>query len=410
MNRERTWKQLYRGCLFQGRLQSAQPERLIRNNSTKQWVFPVRRVTFASQSLSRTTHNRHTVYLGDTVRPTLCDVATNPLAELPTGPTDKERVENTLLEVVHIAGDPYLTEISSHLIKAGGKRLRPLFAIASAACALPDGVAVSQDVVRGGVSVELVHIGSLYHDDVMDEAEMRRQVISVNARWGNLRAILSGDYLLAKASEIAADLGVEVAGLLATTIAELCQGQVGELQTMYDVERTEEQYFPSIAGKTASLYAAACRIGGIVSGQSRQAIDDLTEFGRLYGMAFQVVDDILDVIATDEQLGKPAGNDMIEGVYSLPVIHTLAWPESGMLRELLTDGLAMEDRHKAIDIVRRGPGVASSLAVAQGFIDEAKAVLARVSTNEAATALAGAADHLLLSIPFDQVEGLAPVN
>ena len=119
-------------------------------------------------------------------------------------------------------------------------------------------------------------------------------------------------------------------------------------------------------------------------------------------MAFQVVDDILDVIATDEQLGRPAGNDMIEGVYSLPVIHTLAWPEGRMLRELLTDGLAIEDRHRDIDIVRNGPGIASSLAVAQGFIDEAKAVLAEVSSNEAATALAGAADHLLESIPFDR--------
>ncbi len=331
-------------------------------------------------------------------------MAINPLSLLPTGSADKDRIEHTLLDVVRVDDDPYLTEISSHLIKAGGKRLRPLFAVGAAACVLPDGVPVHQDVIRGGVSVELVHIGSLYHDDVMDEAEMRRQVISVNARWGNLRAILSGDFLLAKASEIAADLGVEVAGLLATTIAELCKGQVAELQTMYSVDRTEAQYFPSIAGKTASLYAAACRIGGIVSGQSRENIDRLTEFGRLYGMAFQVVDDILDVIATDEQLGKPAGNDMIEGVYSLPVIHTLAWPEGKMLRELLTDGLAIENRLRAIDIVRRGPGVASSLAVAQQFIDEAKDVLALVSTNEAAKALAGAADHLLTSIPFDQVE------
>ena len=331
-------------------------------------------------------------------------MATNPLAELPTADADKERVEHTLREVVRIDNDPYLTEISSHLIAAGGKRLRPLFAVASAACALPDGASVDDDVIRGGVAVELVHIGSLYHDDVMDEAEMRRQVISVNARWGNLRAILSGDYLLAKASEIAASLGVEVAGLLATTIAELCRGQVGELQTMYDVDRTEEQYFPSIAGKTASLYAAACRIGGIVSGQPRDDIDRLTEFGRLYGMAFQVVDDILDVVATDEQLGKPAGNDMIEGVYSLPVIHTLRWPEGALLRELLTDGLAVDDRHRALDIVRRGPGVASAFGVAEDFVAQAKAVLAEVSTNQAATALAGAADHLLASIPFDQVE------
>ncbi|MEZ5229654.1 MAG: polyprenyl synthetase family protein [Acidimicrobiales bacterium] len=329
-------------------------------------------------------------------------MAANPLALLPTGPNDKERVESTLLDVVHIEGDEYLSEIASHLIKAGGKRLRPLFTIAAAAASLPDGESVHHDVVRGGVAVELVHIGSLYHDDVMDEAEMRRQVISVNARWGNLKAILAGDYLLAKASEIAADLGTEVAGLLAATIAELCRGQVGELQTMYDITRTEAQYFPSIEGKTASLYSAACRIGGIVSGQPRDDIDRLTEFGRLYGMAFQVIDDILDVIATDEQLGKPAGNDMIEGVYSLPVIHTLAWPEGSLLREMLADGLDPEQRHAAIDIVRQCPGIDSAFAVAEDFVAQAKAVLAEVSTNAAATALAGAADHLLQSVPRPQ--------
>ncbi len=325
-------------------------------------------------------------------------VAPNPLTLLPTAAADSQRVEQTLLDTVHIEADPYLSEIASHLIKAGGKRLRPRFAIAAAGCALPDGEPVHQDVVRGGVSVELVHIGSLYHDDVMDEAQLRRQVDSVNARWGNLRAILAGDYLLAKASEIAADLGVEVAGLLATTISSLCQGQVGELQTLYDTHRSEDNYFPSIEGKTASLYSAAARIGGIVSNQSRDSIDLLSEFGRLYGMAFQVVDDILDVTASDEQLGKPAGNDMMEGVYSLPVIHTLASPAGGRLRPLLGDDMTEADRLRALDIVRSGPGIASSLGVAEGFVAEAKAVIGEVGANEAASALAGACDHLLDSV------------
>ncbi len=325
-------------------------------------------------------------------------VATNPLALLPHARSDKERVEQTLLEVVRIDGDPYLTEIASHLIKAGGKRLRPLFTVASAGAGLPDGRQVGVDVVRGGVAVELVHIGSLYHDDVMDEAVLRRQADSVNARWGNLRAILAGDYLLAKASEIAAQLGVEVAGLLAATIGKLCEGQVGELQTLFDLGRTEQQYYPSIAGKTASLYAAACRIGGIVSGQSDASIDCLTEFGRLYGLAFQIIDDVLDVIATDEQLGKPAGNDMIEGVYSLPVIHTLASSDGDALRSLLVDGLSQQNRHQAIELVRQGPGIERSLDAAADFVAQSKQVLAEVSTNQAATALAGAADHLLTSV------------
>lgn len=325
-------------------------------------------------------------------------VSVNPLAILPTASADKNRVESTLLDVVAIDGDDYLTGVSSHLIKAGGKRLRPLFCVASAACSLEDGASVSQDVILGGVAVELVHIGSLYHDDVMDDAVLRRQVDSVNARWGNLTAILSGDYLLAKASEIAAGLGVEVAGLLASTIGELCQGQVGELQTMFKTDRTVEAYFPSIAGKTAALYATACRIGGIVSGQSPDRIDRLTRFGRLYGMAFQIIDDILDVVATDEQLGKPAGNDMMEGVYSLPVIYTLAGPGGGNLRSLLESGLTLNNRHEAIEIVRGGTGVDQALDDARGFVSEAKEVLAEVAQNQAATALGGAADHLLATV------------
>lgn len=328
-------------------------------------------------------------------------VAQSPLSTLPTAADDAQRIEACLLETVRIDGDDYLTEIASHLIKAGGKRQRPLFTVAAAASGLPDGEPVHDDVVRGGVAVELVQVGSLYHDDVMDEAQMRRQVESVNARWGNLRAILAGDYLLAKASEIAASLGTEVAGLLARTIADLCQGQVAELQTLYDINRTEEQYYPSIAGKTASLFSAATRIGGIVADHDRPTIERLSEFGKLYGMAFQIVDDILDVIATDEQLGKPAGKDMLEGVYSLPVIYSLASPVGPRLRELLLDGLTETDRFRAIALVREGPAVARALQVAAGFVERAQTEILSVSNNRAGRALADTAQHLLDSVPAD---------
>src|SRR4051794_9634745 len=159
----------------------------------------------------------------------------------------------------------------------------------------------------GAVAVELVHLGSLYHDDVRDEARTRRTVESVNARWGNLQAILAGDFLLARASEIAASLGTEVAKLLAATISRLCEGQILELQHTYNLERSETAYLSSIAGKTAALYSTACRIGSIVAELPREEVEALTAFGHAYGMAFQVVDDILDLVASDEQLGKPAG-------------------------------------------------------------------------------------------------------
>jgi len=177
---------------------------------------------------------------------------TNPLQVMPSMEGDLARVESGLLDAVRSA-DPFLTEIASHLISAGGKRVRPGFSIAAAATASRTDAPASTDAVTGAVAVELVHLGSLYHDDVMDEAVVRRTVDSVNARWGNHKAILAGDYLLAKASELASSLGVEVASLLARTIARLCEGQLLELRHSFDTTRTEESYLQAIEGKTASL-------------------------------------------------------------------------------------------------------------------------------------------------------------
>jgi heptaprenyl diphosphate synthase len=328
----------------------------------------------------------------------------NPLLQLSTVPDDLRRVEIALRDSVR-SDDPYLTELASHLIEAGGKRGRPAFAVGAAATARPTMVPVSDDVVRGAVSVELVHLGSLYHDDVMDEARTRRTVESVNARWGNLQAILAGDFLLARASEIAASLGTEVAGLLAATISKLCEGQILELQHTYDPGRTEAVYLGSIRGKTAALYATSSRIGAIVAGLPRVQVEALTSFGQAYGMAFQVVDDILDLVASDEQLGKPAGHDLIEGVYTLPVIRTLAEDtgDAAALRRLLGSPLTIDDMHEARAIVRSGAAVGSALDTARAFVAEAHASLAPLGSSEARVGLEGAAEHLL-----DSVADIAP--
>jgi heptaprenyl diphosphate synthase len=308
---------------------------------------------------------------------------------------DLQRVEQELLRVVAAEGD-FLTEIASHLILAGGKRVRPGFAIAASSVLDPTGGPASIDVIRGGCAVELVHIGSLYHDDVMDDATTRRSVKSVNAEWGNLRAILAGDYLLGRSSEIAAGLGTEVAGILATTITELCEGQILELESAYRVDRSIDTYERSISGKTASLLSTACRIGAIVGDLPRPVVESMTEFGTAYGMAFQVVDDILDIIATDAQLGKPAGNDLIEGIYTLPVIHALADPDTGdELRPLLTPTITVAERDRARELIRSGDGVRIALDVAQGWADKAAATLTDLPDTPGARALRKAADHLI---------------
>lgn len=282
------------------------------------------------------------------------------------------RLEAALVEAVAV-DDPFLSEVAGHLVGAGGKRLRPALVIASALAA---GAEVDDRVIAGGVSVELVHLGSLYHDDVIDDAGSRRGVDSVNARWGNLVAILAGDFLLAKASEIAASLGTEVAGLLAATIGQLCQGEVAQLERAFDQNRTYDEYLKAIAGKTASLLSTSCRIGGLVTDLPRPWVDALTEYGRNFGMAFQIWDDIRDLVSTEDELGKPAGHDMVEGTYNLPVIYALARPGVGDdLRALLGGPLDGPDREKARDLILGTPAIAEAVAEGRRWADRATASL-----------------------------------
>ena len=214
-----------------------------------------------------------------------------------------------------VTGDAFLDEVTTHLIAAGGKRLRPLLALATATAGQRE---PTEDDLMGGVAVELVHLASLYHDDVLDEATIRRNVESVNSRFGNLVAIVAGDYLLARSAAIAAGLGTEVAALLANTLGKLCQGQVSEVRSAFQTTRTEADYYTAIAGKTAALTATSCRIGALTGGLPGPEVEACTEYGHCFGMVFQIRDDILDVTATEGELLKPAGQDLAEGIYTLP--------------------------------------------------------------------------------------------
>jgi len=285
---------------------------------------------------------------------------------------DLARVEVRLRESVDHP-DRFLGEVAAHLVEAGGKRIRPTLTLCATYSATHADRPVSDDAVTGAVAVELVHLGSLYHDDVIDEAETRRGVPSVNARWSNIVAILSGDFLLARASSLAASLGAGVAGLLADTIGELCRGQVLELQHLFDVGRSEEAYSSCIEGKTAALFATAARVGGMVSEVDEPTLDALTTYGLHLGMCFQVVDDVLDLTATDEALGKPTGQDLIEGIYTLPVIYALS--ETPSLADLL--GGRLDDRALAEvrDLATRNGAVPAALAVARDHAKKASEAL-----------------------------------
>lgn len=329
----------------------------------------------------------------------LSDVSSAPLFALPSHAADLARIEAALHESV-LTPDPYLNDIASHLIVAGGKRLRPILTVVAAQVEAPADLELHERAVQGGIACELVQTGSLYHDDVMDEADTRRGVDTVNAKWGNLQAILAGDFLLSRASEIAASLGTEVAGLLARTIGRLCEGQIEELRHTYNAARPESSYLSSISGKTASLYSTAARIGGLVADLDRMHIDALTEYGEAFGMVFQIADDLLDVTATDEQLGKPAGHDMVEGVYTLPVLRTLqaGGVAAVELLSLLGKPLIGIEQEKALGIVRSNGGVASALAVAHEWAGRAEAACALLPQSPATDALRAAPSALLATL------------
>jgi heptaprenyl diphosphate synthase len=295
------------------------------------------------------------------------DVGLTPLAD------DLARVESRLTAAIRV-DDRFLGEVAGHLVGAGGKRLRPMLALCAGYAVRGAHAPVTDAVVTGATAVELVHLGSLYHDDVIDEAEMRRGVPSVNARWSNIVAILAGDFLLAQASSLAASLGADVAALLAATIGELCRGQVLELQHLFDVDRSEESYLSAIEGKTATLMATACRIGAMVSDVSADSLDALTQFGQHLGMCFQIVDDVLDVTRTEAELGKPAGNDLHEGVYTLPVIFAVAHSEE--LRGLLGRKLEWPQVAQAVSLVATPDVIEASMAVAVTHASKASEVLA----------------------------------
>jgi len=320
----------------------------------------------------------------------------SPLLTLATSAGHRSRIEEALRESVN-SNIPHLTDVASHLIGAGGKRLRPMLAVCAAQIT-QDGP-VSREAILGAVTCELVNMGSLYHDDVMDEALTRRGVATANSLWGNSQAVVAGDFLLARASEIAASLGSTVARLCARTIGELCEGQTQELVTMYDPGRSIESYETSIRGKTAALFATCANMGATITGYDKPLREAVSRIGEAYGMVFQIVDDVLDVVSTDKDLGKPAGHDMQAGVYTLPVLLTLAetGPGPDKLRDLLSRRMTDQEAKEALEIVRGGRGVSGALAHAYKFVHLAEEQAESLPETRASEALKRAPRMLLES-------------
>jgi heptaprenyl diphosphate synthase len=292
-------------------------------------------------------------------------------------------VETALEKAVRAESD-LLAETASYLLAAGGKRFRPMLVLLSGCFGDP----TDPRLVPGSVAIELVHAATLYHDDVIDEAESRHGVASVNARWDNTVAILTGDYLFARASEISTELGTDVCALLARTIATLCDGQIREVEAAGRVDQTEAAYTEIIRRKTGALISTSCRLGGMLSDARPEHVDVLEEFGEALGMAFQLSDDVMDVTASLRELGKEPGVDMKEGVYTLPVLAALAGPHRTELAEILEAGPPEGERlARALELVGDEGTIAHARAAVAAEVERAETLASRLPDGPARYAL-----------------------
>ena len=214
---------------------------------------------------------------------------------------------------------PLVVETSRHLVQAGGKRLRPLLTLITSHYGDPR----KRGILEAAVVCELTHLATLYHDDVMDEAPLRRGVASANNRWGNTVAILTGDYLFAKASDLLADLGPEAVRLQARTFERLVIGQITETQGPQKGEDPLAHYLQVVADKTGSLIATSARFGAMTAGASSEVIETVTKFGEKIGVAFQLADDVIDITSDSKESGKTPGTDLLEGVPTLVTLNVM---------------------------------------------------------------------------------------
>ncbi|WP_051711945.1 polyprenyl synthetase family protein [Spirillospora albida] len=309
----------------------------------------------------------------------------------------KERlasVEARLLESVR-GDDPLLAQASKHLVEAGGKRFRPTLVLLAAQFGDP----AAPGVVPAGVVVELTHLGSLYHDDVMDEATVRRGQESANARWTNTVAILTGDYLFARASDILADLGPESVRVQARAFARLVRGQIQETVGPADADPLKH-YLQVVADKTGSLIAVSGQLGAMLAGAPPHVTDTITSACEKIGVAFQLSDDILDIDSNAEQSGKTPGTDLREGIRTLPMHHVLAGvgsgPDDARLRELLVQDLTDDALHaEALALLRGHPAMERARADLRRWAEDARGELLTLPDIPARAAFTGLCDYVV---------------
>ena len=294
----------------------------------------------------------------------------------------------------HIQGDyPLLIETSRHLVEAGGKRFRPLITL----LASHFGKGQSDQVIVAAVVCELTHVATLYHDDVMDEAKLRRGVSSANSRWSNTVAILTGDYLFSKASDLLADLGPEAVRLQAKTFERLVIGQIQETQGAKNGEDALKHYLQVVSDKTGSLIATSARFGAMLSGADREIVETLTRFGEKIGIAFQLADDVIDISSDASQSGKVPGTDLKEGIPTLVTLQIISskLDEDRELRQLLQNPIPEERIAEVLTKLREHRALKDAKSYLHNLSQEAKQLLEPLPAIPARSALEGLCDTVI---------------
>lgn len=298
-------------------------------------------------------------------------------------------VETRLRETLRAPGDGFLGRASTHLIDAGGKRFRPMMVLLGARFGEP----CTEKVLDAAVLAELVHVATLYHDDVMDEAQVRHGAVTANTRWSNTVAVLLGDYLLAKAAELGAGLGDAAMRLQIRTLGRLVHGQMAETVGPQAGADRIGHCMRVMSDKSASLIAMSTRIGAVVTDADSHVADLLEVYGELIGTAFQISDDILDIEADERDLGKAPGTDLREGIVTLPVLYAIEHDPG--IADLVAEPIADDTRRaEVIGVLRASPGLERARREAERHVQRAKDVLYDLPSVPARDALFALCDFV----------------
>lgn len=284
--------------------------------------------------------------------------------------SDLKIVEHEIDKYV-VANDPLLTETSSHLLRAGGKRIRPAFALLAGKFFDYD----LKKLLPLTVALEIIHMASLVHDDVVDASVTRRGRPTVKAKWGNRVSMHTGDYLFARSLVLISQYqDPRISQVLSRVSVEMCQGEIQQIACSFDADQKLRDYFYRIKRKTALLISASCQLGAVVTGAPDKMIRALTKYGYHLGMAFQITDDILDMVADEKVLGKPVGGDLRQGIITLPVIYALEHsPEKERLRELVTkQDKSEKEVQETIGLIKASGAIDYSFDIANKYLVKAK--------------------------------------